>query len=298
MDHQQAQNLIATLKSYSAPAEDALINLGKYDYREEANQWHNDAQPKLLEPEHPTLRGLYNKLAHHIITIPCYPHNIERDSQISRANIESFVNYLTVSNDTLTAAAFNRIQIEPIQDIAKAFKELNLQNEARILNNIYEFAYGIRKWYKAAKCNPGTPINITLELNYDQVTPQEQSADAGFKTFTDIFKPTCNYTTSDKRALYNALKAIYDTNDEKVADKIVMAIILILRNKPTFKKPFSDTAIGTCKKKTFESLGKTGASVKSYTANSLTKAPKLTEETVKQAENIIRTALGKPKQTL
>ena len=282
MDHQQAQNILATLKSYSATAEDALINLGKYDYREEANQWHNDAQPILLEPEHPTLRGLYYKLAHHIITIPCYPHNIERDSQISRANIESFVNYLTVSNDTLTAAAFNRIAIEPIQDIAKAFKELNLQNE----------------WYKAAKCNPGTPINITLELNYDQVTPQEQSADAGFKTFTDLFKPTCNYTTSDKRALYNALKAIYDTNDEKVADKIVMAIILILRNRPTFKKPFSDTAIGTCKKKTFASIGKTGASVKSYTANSLTKAPKLTEETVKQAENIIRTALGKPKQTL
>ena len=34
MDHQQAQNIIATLKSYSAAAEDALINLGKYDYRE------------------------------------------------------------------------------------------------------------------------------------------------------------------------------------------------------------------------------------------------------------------------
>ena len=66
---------------------------------------------------------------------------------------------------------------------------------------------------------------------------------------------------------------------------------------PIYKKPFSDTAIGTCKKKTFASLGKTGASVKSYTDNSLTKAPKLTEATVKQAENIIRTALGKVKQT-
>ena len=210
----------------------------------------------------------------------------------------AFANYLEVTNDTLTAAAFNRIAIEPMQNIAAAFKELNLQTEARILNNIYEFAHGIRKWHKAAKNNPGTPISITLELNYDQVTPEEQSADAGFKIFTDIFKPTCNYTTSDKRALYKALKAIYDTNDEKVADKIVMAFILLFRTKPVFKKPFSDCRIGECKRKTFASLGKTGASVKSYTENSLTKAPKLTDETVKQAENIIRTALGKTKQTL
>ena len=298
MDHQQAQNIIATLKSYSAAAEDALINLGKYDYREEANQWHADAQPKLLEPEHPTLRGLYYKLAHHITTIPYYPHNIERDSQVNRTNIAAFVNYITVSNDTQTAAAFNRIAIEPMQGITTAFKELNLQNEARILNNIYEFAHGIRKWHRATKNNHGTHITITLELNYDQVTPEEQSADAGFKLFTDLFKPTCNYTTSDKRALYKALKATYDTNDEKVADKIVMAVILLFRTKATFKKPFSDCRIGECKKKTFASLGKTGASVKSYTENSLTKAPKLTDETVKQAENIIRTALGKTKQTL
>ena len=269
MDHQQAQNIIATLKSYSAVAEEALLALGKYDYREEANQWNDHSQPKLLEPEHPTLRGLYHRLVHHITTIPYYPHNIERDSQVNRTNIAAFVNYITVSNDTQTAAAFNRIAIEPMQGITTAFKELNLQNEARILNNIYKFAHGIRKWHKATKNNPGTPITITLELNYDQVTPEEQSADAGFKLFTDLFKPTCNYTTSDKRALYKALKATYDTNDEKVADKIVMAVILLFRTKATFKKPFSDCRIGECKKKTFASLGKTGASVKSYTENSV-----------------------------
>lgn len=298
MDTQGAQNIIATLKSYSSTATETLGILSQYDYREEANQWDIDTHPKLLEPEHPTLRGLYYRLAHHITTIPGYQTDIDRDNQISRANIAAFANYLEVTNDTLTAAAFNRIAIEPMQNIAAAFKELNLQTEARILNNIYEFAHGIRKWHKAAKNNPGTPISITLELNYDQVTPEEQSADAGFKIFTDIFKPTCNYTTSDKRALYKALEAIYDTNDEKVADKIVMAFILLFRTKPIYKKPFSDCKIGECKRKTFASLGKTGASVKSYTENSLTKAPKLTDETVKQAENIIRTALGKTKQTL
>ena len=295
MDQQGAKNIITTLTAYSAQAEQVLYTLSQYDYREEANQWNNDAQPKLLEPEHPTLRGLYYRLAHHITTIDGYPHNIDRDSQVSRANITAFANYLEVTNDTLSAAAFNRIPIEPMQNIAQAFKDLNLQTEARILNNIYEFALGIRKWHRATKSNPGTPINITLELNYDQVTPEEQSADAGFKLFTDLFKPTCNYTTSDKRTLYKALKATYDTNDENVADKIVMAVILLFRNKPIYKKPFSDCRIGECKSKTFASLGKTGASVKSYTENSLTKAPKLTDETVKQAENIIRTALGKSK---
>lgn len=295
MDTQGAQNIIATLKSYSSTAAETLGILSQYDYREEANQWDIDTHPKLLEPEHPTLRGLYYRLAHHITTIPGYQNCIDKNNQISRANITAFTNYLEVTNDILTAAAFNRIAIEPMQDIAVAFKDLNLQTEARILNNIYQFAHGIRKWHKAAKNNPATPINITLELNYDQVTPAEQSADAGFKTFTDLFKPTCNYTTSEKRALYNALKATYNANDENVADKIVMAFILLFRTKTIYKKPFCESKIGVCKKKTFASIGKTGASVKSYTGNSLTKAPKLTDETVKQAENIIRAALGKSK---
>lgn len=295
MDTQGAQNIIATLKSYSSTAAETLDILSQYDYREEANQWDIDTHPKLLEPEHPTLRGLYYRLAHHITTIPGYQNCIDKNNQISRANIAAFANYLEVTNDTLTAAAFNRVAIEPMQDIVTAFKDLNLQNEARVLNNIYQFAHGIRKWHKAAKNNLGTPINITLELNYDQVTPAEQSADAGFKTFTDLFKPTCNYTTSEKRALYNALKATYNANDENVADKIVMAFILLFRTKTIYKKPFCESKIGVCKKKTFASIGKTGASVKSYTGNSLTKAPKLTDETVKQAENIIRIALGKSK---
>ena len=54
MDQQGAQNIITTLKDYSAQAEQVLYTLSQYDYREEANQWDNDTDPKLLEPEHPT----------------------------------------------------------------------------------------------------------------------------------------------------------------------------------------------------------------------------------------------------
>ena len=145
MDHQQAQNIIATLKSYSAAAEEALLALGKYDYREEANQWNDHSQPKLLEPEHPTLRGLYHRLVHHITTIPYYPHNIERDSQVNRTNIAAFVNYITVSNDTQTAAAFNRIAIEPMQGITTAFTKPKPAYSTTYTNSPTAYANGTKQ---------------------------------------------------------------------------------------------------------------------------------------------------------
>ena len=52
MNKQEAEDIVETLHTYSAQTEYVLNSLEKYDYREEANDWHTPQAPKLLEPEH------------------------------------------------------------------------------------------------------------------------------------------------------------------------------------------------------------------------------------------------------
>lgn len=293
MDRQGAQNIITTLKNYSLTAEKVALPLSKYNYREEAKKWHTDTQLVLIESECPTLRGIYNDLARHIVPIPEYPHNIEREHLLNKANIAAFTNYLEVSNDQLSAAAFNGIQIEPMREVATAFKELNLVNEARIFDNTYKFAYGVRQWYSRSKSNPGTAINIVHELNYNEATYAEQQADEGYCKFASLFKPSCNYSSSQKRALFNSLKDLYKIIEPEKVDKIVMAVILLFRAKSRrYKQPFITQGITRCKEIAMAAFGRDISVIKSYSENSLSSNPKLGEEHVKLAESIIKTALA------
>ena len=175
---------------------------------------------------------------------------------------------------------------------ADAFRDLNLLTESRRLQNIYTFAYGIRDWHHKSRFNPGTPIEIIQNLNYDQATPAELAADQGYKTFAGLFKPSCNYTTPQKRALYNALKSLYDTLPQKDADKTVMAVILLFRKaKSKYHQPFITTKIGICKEKAMAAFGRGTSNIKSYSDSSLENAPRLGQDHVKRAEDIISNAL-------
>ncbi len=286
------QDIIATLKQYSSEAQTVIGYMGKYDYRQEANTWNEyESNPILLEPEHPTLHGLYNRLVRYIKANPDIDDNIDADNRLSRANLEEFINHLEVSQETNLAAAFNVIPIEPLCEVSNKFKELNLLTESRLLNVIYTFAHGVRKWHKASQNNHGTIININIELNYDEATPEELAADAGFKIFSDLFKSTCHYTSKTKRTLYNSLKKLYSTIDEKAADKTVMATILLFRSKTIYRTPFSDEGYMNCKRKAFESLGRDSNNVSNYTEDSLTSAPKLGRAHVNRAETLIKEAL-------
>lgn len=245
-----------------------------------------------MEATHPTLRDLYNRLLRFITTIPYRENNLEKDAQLSHPYIEAFINYLEVSQDRLAAAAINNIPIEPILGVADEFKKLNLLSQARTLENIYRFALGIRKWYRSSFSNPGTPIEIKLELNYDEVTPQEQAADNGYTTFARLFKSSCNYTTRQKRALYDALKELYTTIGPANADKTVMAVILIFRKPKTkYRQPFGTIAITKCKEIAMEAFGRDAKAIKSYTENSLDNQPQIGQAHRNRAESIIAKAL-------
>jgi len=297
MDRKEAEVIVETLRAYSSETENVLNALETYDYREEANDWHTPQDPKLLEPEHPTLRGLYYKLARFIGPILVRNDNLCPEKLLNRENIQAFVNYLEVSRDIPLALTFNGIKIEPLREVAEKFDELNLKNETRQLLNIHNFAYGIRKWARESKNNSGATIQIILELNYNEVSLADLSKDTGYKLFADLFKKTCNYSSKEKRRLYEALQNLYSILDEKSADKVVMAVILIFRSNsqtPKYRKyktPFEGHNLIHCKRNIMASLGRDIKGIKSYSDNSLFSNPKIAEEHVKQAENLIKIAL-------
>ena len=288
------EEIIETLRQYSDEASTVLQYLENYDYRQEAEHWDRDSEhPKLIEPEHPTLIGLYRKLIRFTKTIYGRDDNIDPDRQLNRDNITEFATNLQASQNLMLAERLKSVRIEPIGKVAEAFGALNRKNEERQLGNIYQFAYGIRKWYRASKNNQGTVISINLELNYEEATPAEISQDTGYKTFADLFNPSCNYSTSQKRALYNSLKALYDTIEDNAADKTVMAVILLFRNSKKYRKTFSTSRLSVCKENAMASLGRSILNIKSYSDNSLDTNPKLGKEHVKRAESLIAAALEK-----
>lgn len=298
MDRQGAQAIIGTLKEYSAQVKTVLSYLYQYDYRDEANHFKDNILPTVIEPEHPTLHGLYQQLIRFIVTVPERADNISREKQLNRNNIEAFKNYLQVNRDTILAEAFLSIPIEPILTVADIFHDFNLINEARQIKNIYEFAWGIRRWYTASTHHNGiVPIAITLQLNYDEATPEEIDANAGYKIFSDLFRPDTNYTTNQKRALYNSLKDLYSstTFNVKEADRTVMAAILILRNRSVYKNCLDYHKFVECKKRAFSSFRRDCNVVRPYTENSLTSAPKIAKKHIERAENIILEAFSQTK---
>lgn len=292
MNSHIAQQLIETLRSFSKEAEEVIRNIERYDYGEESAKWHEEYNPTVIEAEHPTLHNLDERLTKHIMAIPYRNDNLPKERLLSHKNISDFVNYLQTAEDPLLAAKVKSIQIEPIKAAAEAFKSLNLLKEHRRFNNIYEFAYGIRRWHNASMHNPGTPVTIKLDLNYDEVSPVELQADEGYKIFHDLFRPSCNYTTAQKRALYNSLKELYATSAPKEADKTVMAVILLFRKPRTiYKQPFEKYGITECKKKAMAAFGRDITCIRSYSGNSLDSSPKLAQKYVKTAESIIAKAL-------
>jgi len=292
MDKKGIEKILETLAAYSEAADEVVFNLQKYDYRKEALDWEHSSQPTLMEVSHPTLSDLRNRLVKYISVLTHRDDNLEHDQLLSKENIKAVLNYLEVSQDRMTGAKFNRINIEPLLEAANEFKNLNLLNEARLFNNIYEFAYGIRKWNQKSKFNPGTPISINIELNYDEASPSELEADEGYRIFASLFKPSCNYVTAQKRALYNELKQLYTTIDPKAADRTVMAVILIFRKpRSTYGKPFSAESISTCKDKAMASFGRDCSVIRSYSENSLTTQPRIALEHLNRAESIIKKAL-------
>lgn len=292
MNNRDAELILSSLRGYSSEASTVLEYIHKYDYRSEAAAWDTNRHPSLLEVEHPTLYDLFIRLAHYINQIPHLNHNIARNALLCKSNFESFCRYINASQDTLLAAGFNHIKIEPMKKVAEAFKNLNLIKESALMLNVYNFTFTVRKWYQTSKRNPGTPIVLKLEINYDEASPTDLAKDRGYSSFESLFKPSCNYSSKQKRALYDNLKELYNTEDPKTVDKIVMAVILKFRKAHThYHQPFGTNNITECKKHAMAAFERDGKVIRSYTENSLTDPPKLADSHVKRAESIISKSL-------
>lgn len=137
MDQTEAKQTLSVLKDYSSAAEEVLYYTEQYDYRDEALKWDDDTIVGC--PSLPTLRDLYSRLSRFF----------EGDTPLGRPYIEAFNNYLEVGGDRLTAEVINIIPIEPIKAVAEEFKRLNLPSEAERLKDIYQFALGVRRWYRS-----------------------------------------------------------------------------------------------------------------------------------------------------
>ena len=292
MNNRDAELILSSLRGYSSEASTVLEYIHKYDYRSEAAAWDTNRHPSLLEVEHPTLYDLFIRLAHYINQVPHLNHNIARNALLCKSNFESFCRYINASQDTLLAAGFNHIKIEPMKKVAEAFKNLNLIKESALMLNVYNFTFTVRKWYQTSKRNPGTPIVLKLEINYDEASPTDLAKDRGYSSFESLFKPSCNYSSKQKRALYDNLKELYNTEDPKTVDKIVMAVILKFRKAHThYHQPFGTNNITECKKQAMAAFERDGKVIRSYTENSLTDPPKLADSHVKRAESIISKSL-------
>lgn len=292
MDQKGAELIIATLNDYSIAAEDALFYLQKYDYRDEATRWDEDDQPTIMEAEHPTLHDLNWRLSHFMVPITHLSNNLEQQEFLNRENLDGLINYLQASQDRCLAAKLNRVSIEPMLSVSNEFKNVGRLKEARRLRMVYDYAYSIRQWYKKTKYNPGTPIQLNIEINYDEVTPEEFATDEGYRIFEKLFLPSCNYSTKQKRTLYNMLKALYTDIDPKDADRTVMAVILIFRKPRTiYGRPWNKESITTCKNKAMAAFGRDTKVIASYSENSLDGQPKLGQDHVKRAESIIAKSL-------
>ena len=147
MNNRDAELILSSLRGYSSEASTVLEYIHKYDYRSEAAAWDTNRHPSLLEVEHPTLYDLFIRLAHYINQIPHLNHNIARNALLCKSNFESFCRYINASQDTLLAAGFNHIKIEPMKKVAEAFKNLNLIKESALMLNVYNFTFTVRKWY-------------------------------------------------------------------------------------------------------------------------------------------------------
>ena len=135
MNNRDAELILSSLRGYSSEASTVLEYIHKYDYRSEAAAWDTNRHPSLLEVEHPTLYDLFIRLAHYINQIPHLNHNIARNALLCKSNFESFCRYINASQDTLLAAGFNHIKIEPMKKVAEAFKNLNLIKESALMLN-------------------------------------------------------------------------------------------------------------------------------------------------------------------
>ena len=287
------QSILSSLKDLSEAAAQSLPLLERYDYRKEAQRWEEENLPLDLLPK--PLREIVDSVIQYCIDIRKDGRTIPSTALLGKKNMQLFLRNLDLTGDTSQTHMVQFIDIEPIKTVADYFSELGLQNQARLLANVYEFADSLRSSnrrasFKAAGCKlPATTINFTVPP--DGLTEDELLAAQLYTDFCTIFKAGA-LNTAQKRALYDAFKDKLTEPGKTKPHLTVTAALILLKTRPVFGRPLRGS-FNLIRTSVFKSLGQPETTGKNYGEGSLKKDAKPNLLAYKEpAEALLSKALG------
>lgn len=288
--------IIDSLQRLSEAAYEALPLLEKHDYRKEADDFGSEKLELNLMPKH--LQDIVKSLM-----MFCSPitHNGERipdDALLDSENLQIFIDNLEISGDRTLLRQFNHIDLEPIKEIIPHLEQLGLARQARLLDNIYNFADELRSNGRTNSIRPKSseqaPIQINVTLAPDEMTEDQLEAANLFKVFNDIFRPGVLYP-AQRRALFDSFRNLLSDTSVQKPHLIIIAAICLMATYRSYGKPLSGT-FNHIRETVFTSLGLPATTGKSYRENSLKQGvtPSLLGYK-QQASELLQTALGNTK---
>ena len=287
------QSILSSLKDLSEAAAQSLPLFERYDYRKEAQRWEEENLPLDLLPK--PLREIVDSVIQYCIDIRKDGRTIPSTALLGKKNMQLFLRNLDLTGDTAQTHMVQFIDIEPIKTVADYFSELGLQNQARLLGNVYEFADSLRSSnrrasFKAAGCKlPATTINFTVPP--DELTEDELLAAQLYTDFCSVFKSGAFYP-AQKRALYDAFRERINQDKDGKPHLVIMAAILLLKTKASFRAPFYGK-LNHIRETIFLSLGQPKSTAKNYGEDSLKKgADKSLYNYKEEADELLKEALG------
>lgn len=285
--------LIESLKNLSEAASEVLPLLESYDYRQEAKHIKEEKLPLNMFPK--TIMEIFCCVMRYCIPVSDDDKPIKSCALLNSDNIKIFTDNLNITSDSRLAHQFQFIKLEPIREVAEEFTELGLKTQARLLENVCNFAIGIRQTNNAIPLGNSTkdltPVNYLINLAPDEITQEEKDDNLRFVQFCSVFAKN-SFTPSQKKALFTALQGVIADRNEKKPHLIVITIIILLRNKRAYKNPLPGS-LNSTRNAILQSLGLDPNKCHSYGDNSLKRGatPSLKKYEA-QAVEIMKTALG------
>lgn len=288
------QKILNSLIQLSEAANSALPLLQTHDYRTEVK--YLDEQNLKLEMFPRTLKDIINGILKYCVPIIGEEDNLASDALLNSTNMKIFTNNLNTSSDSRLAHRISFIDIESIKSISEEFNELGLNSQARLLENVYNFALAIKQSHNnSALTNRNqelAPVQYLLTLAPEEFSKVENSNNSLYTQFCSAFVKN-SLNTSQKKALYTEFQNLIADKSEKKPHLTVMAAIILLRTKKSLHNPLPGS-LNSCREAIFLSLELDPRKCHSYGDKSLKKGhnPSLLKYKDK-AEEILQTALGK-----
>lgn len=288
--------IIDSLERLSEAACEALPLLEKYDYRKESDDLGSEKLELTLMPKH--LQDIVKSLMMFCSPISYNGERIPDDALLDSENLQIFIENLEISGDRTVLRQFNHIDLEPIKDIVPHFEQLGLARQARLLENIYNFADELRSNGRTNSIRPKSseqaPIQINVTLAPDELTDEQLEAAKLFKEFNNIFRSGVLYP-AQRRAIFDAFRNILKDENTTKPHLVIIAAICLMMTYRSYGKPLTGK-FNHIRETVFTSLGQPSTTGKSYRENSLKQGVTPSLLIYKQqAQELLQAALGNTK---